>query len=483
MKRLLLLFAFVATVAGGLGVYRALQLMSRQVPAGTPSGIGVDTANAIERLAGAIRLPTVSWDDVTRRDSAAFAGLHEYLAAQFPNVARGLTREVVSGHSLLYTWTGTATTQPPIILAGHLDVVPADDGAWTHPPFAGVVDGGRIFGRGALDDKGGVLGMLEAVDALIAKGFTPSRTIYLAFGHNEEGGDDASGAAAIAALLQARGVRAAWLLDEGGLIYDRVPGVSQPVALVGIAEKGFLNLELKVEAAGGHSAMPPRQTAVGILAGALDRLERHPMPARLDGAARATFETLAGDMSLPFKILIANLAVTRPLLLQRLSSSPDSNALVRTTAAPTMLSGSQKSNVLATAARAIVNFRLLPGDSVDAVTAHAARVIGDARVMLAIAAEGASEAVPMSPVDTSEFAALAQSIRAVFPAVLVAPYLTIAATDAREYRAITSGTYRFLPIHQPDATTLIHGVNEHITVDGYMKAIAFYATLIEALAK
>ncbi|HEX5214563.1 MAG TPA: M20/M25/M40 family metallo-hydrolase [Vicinamibacterales bacterium] len=482
MKRLLLVFALFVLAAAGVGVFRAMRLESRQVPPGTPSAIVIDAARAADRLAAAISIPTISWGDVSRRDAAAFTRFHDYLAAEFPNVARALTREVVAEHSLLYTWP-SAGTAPPIVLTAHLDVVPATDDGWTRPPFAGAVEAGRIHGRGALDDKTAVVGILEAVEALLARGFTPARPIYLAFGHNEEGGGDASGAAAIAALLKARGVKNGWVLDEGGLIYDRMPGVSQPVALVGIAEKGYLNLELRVDAAGGHSSMPPRETAVGILARALDRIERQPMPARLDGAARATFEHLAGDMSLPLRFVIANLAVTRPLLIQRLAASAETNALIRTTAAPTMLAGSQKANVLATTARAIVNFRLLPGDTVESVTAHVARAIGDPRVSLTVAAEGAAEATPASPTNTPEFAALASSIRAVYPNVLVAPFLTIAATDARHYRDISSGTYRFLPIHQADATTLIHGVNEYVTVDGYAQAIRFYATLIETLAR
>ena len=207
------------------------------------------------------------------------------------------------------------------------------------------------------------------------------------------------------------------------------------------------------------------------------------MPARIDGAARATFDTLAADMSLPLRVVLANLAVTRPLLLSRLTSSPDTNASVRTTTAPTMLSGSAKSNVLATTALAVVNFRLLPGDTVDTVKAHAARAIDDSRVTLSVAADGASEATSPSPTDTPEYAALAGAIRAIYPDALVAPYLTVGGTDARHYRDITSGTYRFLPIHQSDIVTLIHGVNEYVTVDGYAQAIRFYATLIEALTQ
>jgi carboxypeptidase PM20D1 len=466
------------------GLTRTLRLQSPQVDPGTSPSLNVEMSAAAARLASLVRLPTISWGDPSRRDVEAFDDVQQVLTASFPRVDRTLTRESIARWSLLYSWRGTRDDLPPIILTSHLDVVPVEPGteqAWTHPPFAGIVADGSVWGRGTIDDKSGVAGLLEAAEALLSSGFTPMRTIYLAFGHNEEGGGDASGAGAIAASLFARGVRDAWLLDEGGLIYDQVPGVRQPVAFVGIAEKGYLNLEFIAHSPGGHSAMPPSETAVGMLARALDRVEHDQMPVRFDGAAQRMFETLAPDMSLGMRAAFANLWLTRPLLLHLLAAKPQTNALIRTTTAPTMLEGSPKPNVLAVRARAVVNFRLLPGDTAAAVEAHLRGAVRDDRIEIRRLGP-AVEASASSATDTPAFTALARSIRAVYPSVLVAPYLTVAGTDTREYATVASNMYRFLPIYQHGALEAIHGTDEHVRVDVYEKAIRIYATIIKELA-
>ena len=435
----------------------------------------------------------MSWGDASRRDTAAFDALHAHLLESFPRVAATLTREMFGPQSVLYTWAGTRGDLPPIILLAHLDVVPAvadadTNGAtdstsrWTHPPFAGAIADGSIWGRGAIDDKSGVFGTLEAVEALLTSGFKPDRTIYLAFSHNEEGGGDESGATLIAQALAARGVHDAWLLDEGGLIYDKVPGTRQPVALVGITEKTVLGLELRAKATGGHASMPPRETAVGILARAIDRVEQHPMPPRLDGAALAMFTTLAPDMSFSMRLAFANLWLLRPVIVWKMTREANSNAVVRTTIAPTMLEGSPKINVLATDARALFNVRLLPGDSIEDVRRHVTDAVDDNRVTVTVVGAANAGSPPLSPVNTPEFMRLQRAIRAVYPGVLVAPYLTMAATDAREYRDVAPNAYRFLPVQQDGALEAIHGVDEHITLEAYRKAILTYATLIVELA-
>jgi len=473
-------------------VLKAALLRSHQIAPGTPATFAIDLEAAAQRLATGLTFPTVSWGDASRRDTAAFEALHRHLAESYPRVAATLKRETIATYSLLYTWPGARADLPAMVFLAHLDVVPAVDdkdangvtdaaSGWTHPPFAGAIAGGRIWGRGAIDDKSSLLGVLEAVEALLTSGFKPERTIYLAFSHNEEGGGDESGAKQIAQALSARGVHDAWLLDEGGLIYDRVPGVGQPVALVGITEKIALGLELRAKATGGHASMPPRETAVGILARAIDRVEQHPMPPRLDGAALAMFTTLAPDMSFAMRIAFANLWLLRPALVWKMTRDASSNAIVRTTIAPTMLEGSPKINVLATEARALFNVRLLPGDTIDDVRRHITEAVDDDRVTVTIIGGGAGSP-PLSPVNTPEFAHLQRAIRAVYPDVLVAPYLTMAATDAREYRDVAPNLYRFLPVQQDGALESIHGVDEHITLEAYRKAILTYATLIMELA-
>ena len=484
MKRLAQIVLIVLVAIVSIVAIRTLRLQSGQPLPGTPATIEIDARAAADRLAGAIRFPTVSWGDATKRDPAAFLGLHEYLLTQFPPVEGVLSREVIATYSLLYTWPGRRPDLPPVILTAHLDIVPAEmpGRSWQHPPFSGAIDEDSIWGRGAIDDKSGVLGILEAVSALIASGFTPERTVYLAFGHNEEGDDDASGAAAIAARLGRLGAHDGWLLDEGGLIYDHVIGVPRPVALVGITEKNPVIFELRVTAAGGHASMPPAESAVGILGRALDRLEHHPMPARLDGAAREMFTTLTPDMTMPLRAVFANLWLTKPIVLWRMGRTPETSAAVRTTIAPTMLEGSPKVNVLATSARAMLNVRLLPGDSAEAVAAHMRGAIADDRVEVVAVAGAAAPPVPISPTGTTEFVRLQSAIRAVYPDVVVSPFLTMAATDSRHYVRIAPNIYRFLPIRLAGELELVHGVDERVRIDAYEKAIRIYATIIRDLA-
>lgn len=464
----------------------AARLTSRQVAPRGAADLAFDETSAVGHLAGAIRIRTITPDGEARSAPDAWPAFHRYLSETYPLVEKTLTREAVESDSLLYTWTGHRPDLPPLILTAHLDVVPAADDTltqWTHPPFDGVIADGAVWGRGSLDDKGATIGLLEAVNALLSRGFTPERTIYLAFGSDEEGGTTGHGASSIAALLKSRGVHNAVLLDEGGWIFEKIPGVRQHVALIGTAEKGFTSVELSVAGEGGHSSMPPRETAVGILARAIDRAESHQMPGRLDGASAELFDILAPEMSFGMKVLFANRWLTKPLLISQLSKAPSTNAAVRTTTAATMLRGSAKENVLASTAAAVLNFRLLPGDTQDTVVAHLRDVIADPRVTIApYRGQRGDEASGASSTTGPEFAALAGAIRSVFPDVLVAPYLTVGATDARHYRDVAPNLYRFVPIDQPGSTELLHAPNEHIQIDVYLKMIRAYAAIVKALA-
>lgn len=470
-----LLVAVVAAV-------RTWRAGSRQVPAGIAAGIDLDEPGAASRLGQAIAFRTISRDNLADRDAAPFSALVDWLASAFPRVHESLSREAIGEGSLLYTWRGSQPDRPPLIFAGHLDVVPVDsatEASWTHPPFAGAVADGRIWGRGALDDKSCVLGVLEAIEALVAKGFTPARTIYVALSDREE--VSVTGAAVIARALEQRGVRGATIFDEGGFVTTGVPGIARKIAFVGITEKRAVNLELRAKGASGHASMPPADTAVSILARALDRIARHPMPARLDGAGVAMFDALGPEMPWLQRVVFANLWLTRPLVLRQLASAPQTNATVRTTIAPTELSASDKINVLADTARAALNVRLLPGDTPEAVVDRLKQTIDDPRVSLSFLS-APEPAPPISLVDTDDFRGLAAAVRAIYPDVLVAPFLTMAATDARVYAAVAPNAYRLLPIDPDGALDSIHGVDERIRVDAYARAIRIYATVMMNLA-
>lgn len=487
LKVIGLVLLLLALAVGG----RTVSLRSRQLPAGAAPKVGdlpVDATAAAARLASALRIPTVSHEEGANVEAAAFAALHQYLAATFPLAHAALRREVVNGSSLLYTWPGSDPSLPPLLLLSHQDVVPVEpgtEGAWTHPPFFGDVAEGYIWGRGSLDDKAGVVGILEAVELLLRQppqGLKPKRTILLAFGHDEEIGGE-RGASRIAALLESRRVRPQMILDEGGLIAQGlVPGLAKPVALIGTAEKGFVSVELSADAAGGHSSMPPRHTALGLVARAIERLEDHPMPARIAGPTAQSFAFLAPEMPFVQRAVLGNLWLFGPLVRAQGANEASTGARLRTTTAATVFQGGVKDNVLPHHARAVVNFRILQGDTVATVLEHVKATVGP-EVKVKISGSFSAEPSPEAAVDGPAFRELQTTIAQVLPGTLVAPNLLVGATDSRHYRRLTNDIYRFLPMRLgPGDLDRLHGTNERIGVESYAEAIRFYAQLIRRAA-
>ncbi|MEP7065155.1 MAG: M20 family peptidase [Gemmatimonadota bacterium] len=434
-------------------------------------------------LAGAIKIATISRQD-SGPDMVPMRALHAYLAQTYPRTYATLAHEVVNPASLLFKWTGADTTLEPVVMMSHMDVVPVEAGsenAWTHPPFSGDIADGFIWGRGTLDDKVGVLSALESVESLVARGFHPKRTVYLAFGDDEEVAGH--GAGAIVALLKARGVHPLVAIDEGSaVVHGLIPNVSRPAGLIGIAEKGHMSVQLTVKGAGGHSSMPPAQTAVGVLAQAIDRLERHPLPARLDGAVEGMLTQLGREMPFGSRLVMANLWLTRPLVIASMSRSPATNASLRTTTAPTMIQGSPKENVLPIRAQAIVNFRIIPGETPASVIEHVRRVIDDSMVAVTVP-EPPTPPSPVSSTTSNAYRILARDITVLEPNAIVAPSLVIGATDSRQYGGYARDVYRFLPMQiGPEDLDRVHGTNERIGVHDYARGVAFTTLLISDLS-
>ena len=396
------LMAIVATV-----FLNTVMTTSRQIHVTPVAPVPVDEAGAAARLAAAIRKQTIASATDPGQSKDQFLALHEQLAADYPLVHSTLRRETINETALLYRWQGIDDSAPAIVLMAHMDVVPVAPGTekdWQVPAFAGEVRDGFVWGRGSWDDKGNLIAQLEAVEALLARGFKPVRTLYLVYGADEEVGGQ-RGAKAIAALLQARGVHAEFVLDEGMLITDGViDGLDAPVALIGVAEKGYLSTTLAVTAEPGHASMPPRDhsDAVTKLGEILLRLRDNEMPASIGGVAREMLETLGPEMHGVRRVALTNLWLFEPLVEAQLIRSPAMNAMLRTTTAFTMLSAGNKDNVLPGRAEATLNFRLLPGDHGDAVVAHvqrhAAAVVPAERFAVAKLPNG-SEASPVSPTD------------------------------------------------------------------------------------
>ncbi len=482
MKRTLAVLALGLAVLLGVVLLQASRFTSKQLAVDPAPAVTLDRQALAERLAGALRFQTISHQDDRDVNGDEFRALHRYLAEKFPLVHARLQRETVNDYSLLYTWQGSEPARKPIVLLSHLDVVPVEPGTeslWHYPPFEGRIAEGYIWGRGALDDKFGVLGILEAVEILLRGDFRPRTTVYLAFGHDEELGGE-RGAAPIAALLASRGVAAEYVLDEGGAVMSGIlPNLAVPVACVGIAEKGSVSIELLVHAEGGHSSAPPPSTAIGIASTAVHQLEVNQMPAGLGGPMRYFIAYVGPEMPFVYRLVFGNLWLLGPLVERQLVGAAATNASIRTTTAATIIEGGVKENVLPSSARAVVNFRIMPGDSVQSVIDHARRVVNDPRVEVRPMA-GAREPSRESPIDTPGFALLQRTIRQVYPGVIVAPYLTIGGTDARNYGALTPSVYRFTPIvGDPSDLARLHGTNERKSVEHYERTVQFFLQLIK----
>lgn len=459
-------------------VVRTVRFTSRQIAAAPPATLTFDLNSALERLSRAVQFRTISHRDPAQVDSEEFERFHGYLDEAFPLIAKRLGKETVGDHSLLYTWKAQSSSAKPILLMAHMDVVPAAETSWRYPPFSGALVEGHVWGRGTMDDKASVMALLESVEQLLADGFLPKRTIYLAFGHDEEVGGQ-RGAAKIAELLRSRAVELEFVLDEGmNILSGIIPGISSPVALIGIAEKGYLSLQLAAETNPGHSAIPPADTAIGILSRALQRLETEPFPSRLNGPTRQMFEFLGPEMGWMNKLALANLWLFDPLVRKRLAQSSITNAAIRTTVAPTLFNAGVTENVLPASAAAVVSLRLLPGDTIATAIEHVRRAVNQPNVKinpLSVQIEPSA----VSDIQSRGFNLIQRTIRQTSPSAIVAPALLVAATDSRHYAGLSKNIFRFLPITlAPDDTKRYHGIDERISFEDYERCVRFYSQLI-----
>jgi carboxypeptidase PM20D1 len=475
----------------GFVILRTLLFSPTPKKAAAKGFVEIDGHSVAERLGLAVQYKTIAHSDQKKIDGNSFLGLHRLFKTLYPQVHSHLKVETVNDYSLLYTWEGKNPDLKPIMLTAHMDVVPADkseEDGWTHPPFSGEIAEGYIWGRGSLDDKNSVISMLEAVEYLLKNDFQPERTVYLGFGHDEEIQGE-YGALAIAELLESRGVELGSLLDEGGAVIEGfLSGVDTPVGAIGISEKGYLSLKLTVSVAGGHSATPPQETAIGILSRAIANLENNPMPAHLE-----VVEFLMGYLGsvLPFtqRMMFANTWLFGGILKKQLSKSNMLNASIRTTTAPTIIKGGIKDNVLPGKAEAVVNFRILPGDDLRTVYEMVLERINDERVKVSPlegdTLEGASgwNPTPVADTESPYFLKLFHLVQQAYPKALVLPYLVSGSTDARRYASITENALRFYPVKlNREELKNIHGVNERLSIDNCGRMVSFYIAYIQDLS-
>lgn len=449
-----------------------------------PSDLDYITADkAIQsRFQKAITFQTVSYEPGNYNRNELYRFL-QYVLQEFSDVISHplVEHRVIGNYSLLLYIRGNDLTLKPYLIASHFDVVPASNESWEVPPFEGRIQDGYFWGRGTLDVKNGVMGSLEALKFLLKQGYKPQRSFYLAYGHDEEvSGWD--GALQIATYLKSQGVKLEFLVDEGTVIFkDAVPGMKVPYAVIGVAEKGYITVELSVHTSGGHSSMPPPETSIGIMSKAVVKLEACPMPVLFDssGPVREMFESFAPQVPVYLRIILANLWLFSPIFTRVLERNPSTNGFLRTTTAVTIFNAGVKSNVIPTSAKVIVNHRVHPRNTLKEVLDHDRRCINDDRINIRVITSMKPSHVSRYDKDAFGFQVISQSVRQVFSDIGVSPGLMIANTDTRHYLELTDAVYRFMPsILSPEDAKRIHGFNERLGVENYERTINYFYHLM-----
>ncbi|RIV33015.1 M20/M25/M40 family metallo-hydrolase [Flagellimonas lutimaris] len=472
MKKLIIAIAAIIVVLGGILVFNTLSLKSKQVDP-EPLATMKFPEMAFQNLSKAVQFKTISFSEDAIPDSTAFNGFHQFLKDTYPLIHEKLTLEKINDYSLLYKWEGSDSSQKPIILLSHQDVVPVDQptlDAWEAGPFEGAITDTHIIGRGTMDDKSSLMALMESVEVLLQESFTPKQTIYLAFGHDEELGGS-NGAKAIAAHLKKQGVHAAMALDEGGfLAQNMVPDFDKTVAMINLAEKGYVSFNLIVETTGGHSSAPPEDNTLGMLAQAIVDLEDNQLPYKMVKPIDYQFEYMGAEMPFFKRMAFANPWLFKAPVLKALNA--------HTTTAPTIIEGGVKDNVIPTVGKATINFRILPGETVESVKEHIQETIGDG-IKVEIAGFSTNPS-PVSGIDSDAFKNLEKTIRSVFPEAVVVPGLIGGGTDARYFYDVSDDVYRFYPLRiGPDSMTRFHGIDEKIGKENYKEMITFTYNLIK----
>lgn len=483
-KKILLFLLFAILILAAVVTYKTSTYTSKQLAIDAVATVQVNKGYA-QRLSDAIKYKTISYTH-QKTDTLVYREFLKYIENTYPLVDSLLQKKTIGDFSLVYKWPGSDPSLKPVLLMAHSDVVPIEEATlskWEGDPFSGTIQDGFIFGRGTMDDKGNGLAILEALTLHLQKGMQPKRTLYFSFGHDEEVGGP-NGAKKVAAYFQEQGIQFEYILDEGGVFMESgfFPGIDKPAALIGIAEKGYASLKItaKIQEA-GHSSMPPPETAIGILAEAITKIKANPFPAHLNKVTEQMFAYLGPEMAMPSKVIFANQWLFKSTIVNILADSPTSNAMVRTTVAPTILEAGIKDNVLPTEASLVANFRLIPGDTVENIITHLNEVIQDKRIHIDFVSKGfENNPSPISPVDSNAFKCLQTTIGQVAPERLIAPLLLVAGTDCKHFEDLSKNIYRLNPIAMKKSDIpRFHGINERIAVKDYEAAIQFFYQLIQ----
>ncbi len=484
MKKLLLSLLLLVIVLVAVLLFKTSSFKSKQIVTahGKRKELPIDES-AVKHLSDAIRINTTSYDDTTIVNQAAFDSFFTFLKIEYAPVFENLEDTIINQRSLLLKWKGKNETVKPVILYAHLDVVPIEESTkakWTHDAFSGEVAEGFIWGRGALDDKGSLISIFEALKHLQAKGFTPERTVYFAFGSDEEIGGS-QGAAMIANYLRAQKVSFEFYMDEGGMISEGiVPNIKRPVALIGTAEKGYVTLEITANVKGGHSSHPPKESAADVLVSAIKKLHDNQEKRRTVETVNEFLDFVGPEMPAPLNMVFANRWLFLPLILNEYEKSDEGRALLRTTEVATVMNVGEKENVIPSLVSAKVNFRILSDETSNQVIERATKTINDTLIKITVGE--IYEPSKNSSSSTYGFKLLQQTSASVFPDAIVTPFLMLGSTDSKHFQDITENTYRFFPVRMTNELLgTVHGINERIGVKDYMETISFYETMLSNL--
>ncbi len=482
IRRLLITFFLMLIGLIAVILYRAATISPPDIDVEVAEITPVDSAKVIDRFSRGLQFPTVSPQDPEDFEPEVFRSFISFLEEEYTLMHERLEREIINDYSLLFTWEGTEPDKDPVLLIGHYDVVPVEpqtEGDWTYPAWEGTVAEGFLWGRGAIDDKSGVFSILEATERLLDEGYQPERTIMFGFGHDEEIGG-LEGARRIAQTLQERDIQLKYLVDEGMPIAEQImEGIDSPVAMLGVAEKGYLSLRLRARQEGGHSSMPPNETSISILSDAISNIRQNPMDGEFSDLLRQTFRPITPELPFAERLVLSNIWLFSGLIESQFSNIPYINAALRTTFVPTIFDSGIKENVIPASASAIINFRIHPMDDVEKVKNHVRDKVNDDRVVIEEMPRARNPS-PVTDIESGQYDLMAQSVQEVFEDMPVAPIFFLAATDSRHFHDITDHVFRFRPIRAtPADRTRIHGTDERIGVNNYLEMIQFQIRLIK----
>ncbi|MEM0975906.1 MAG: M20/M25/M40 family metallo-hydrolase [Pseudomonadota bacterium] len=479
MRRILKLVGLAFVILVGVIVFNTIRYTPPELEVADVDLPEVDGLEVAQKLSQAIQFKTISHPLGAPGRPADYQDFLDWLDVAFPNFINATSVEYVSGFTPIFKWEGAESGLDGILISGHYDVVPIES-EWSVDPWAGTIQDGFVWGRGALDMKGVAISFLEALDRLAADGFEPQRDIYVTLTQDEEIGG-LGGAQAVLEYFRSNDIPLDWSLDEGSFVLRNVVStVPKDIAAINVAEKGYMTVEITATSEGGHSSLPQRETAVFSLAEALHQLHDAPINGGLTGVSKSFFDDLGRHMGLVERVLFANAWLFRPVIEMVLSGANTTDAMLRTTTAPTMLDGSNAENVLPQEATATVNFRLHPRDTEQTVLDHLSKTIDVEGIEYNVLTS--SPASPVSAHDNEAFDVLARATAAVFGDVAIVPGLMVAGSDSRYYSQYTQNSYRFAPFVFLDTDLpRVHGKDERVSVENLRKAVQYYMLVFAEL--